>query len=267
MKNLSKYFIASLLGLFVLVSCEKPEGALYSGEANKTSFFGSKIGLILANGTLEIPIARTSTESELTVPVTLTAKGKGFTDVFKISAPVKFANGEAKTYVKVAYSDFSVIDPSTLSSTGNGLDVTVGLAYNFTLSIDKAVLSNSNVGNVDVTASSTLKFEDIGNATINSEEGWEEATIEVPIQKAVGVNVYKLIKPFGYNNFAFMINSDNTVTCPVQAIFQHPSYGPVSLSSVKGTYTPSEKKVVLNVGGYTVSAGSFGSGKEIIYLP
>lgn len=272
-KNNVNLIILLFLGVVFFVSCDEPEGALYSGEANKVSFFTSDLALTMTDGTLEIPVGRTSMDGELTVPVTLTAEGAGYTDVFKIASPVSFNSGEAKTYVNVAYSDFSVIDPSTLSISSNGLDVNVGLAFPFTLNIDKSFVSPSNDSTVNVLASNTVVFEELGTATLDSRDGWwggetEDDFLTPTVQKADGANVYKLVSPFGFNSFAFMIKSDGeTVVCPNQVIYDHSTYGAVTMGSVQGTYDAAEKKVTLTVGGYTVSAGSFGGGTEIIYLP
>lgn len=273
MKKLNINLVILFLGVLV-ISCESPEGALYSGEPNKASFFCKSINLVMTDGTLKVPIARTSKDDDFTVPVTLSADNPGYTDVFKIASPVTFNQGSAKTYVSVTYSDISGIDPSTLTAVGDGFDVIVGLAFPFTLTIDKSVVSYSNVPSVKVFASSTLEFEDYGTAVLDSREGWwggetEEDFLTPQIQKAVGVNVYKLIQPFGFNNFAFMIKSDNTVICPDQVIYDFgPSdYGPVSITSVAGYYDPEFNVVVLEVGAYRVAAGSFGGGVEIIYLP
>ena len=63
-----------------------------------------------------------------------------------------------------------------------------------------------------------------------------------------------------------MIKSDGkTVVCPNQIVYKHSSYGDVTMGSVTGSVTG--KVVTLNVGAYTVSAGSFGPGTEIITLP
>src|SRR5690606_4804256 len=84
------------------------------------------------------------------------------------------------------------------------------------------------------------------------------------IHKADGVNVYKVIEPFGFNNFVFMINADGTVSCPPQVIYMHSQYGPVTMrvssGKVEGDW------VVLNVSGYTVDEGSFGGGVAIAHI-
>lgn len=272
-KNSTYLFILLLIGAFLFVSCEDPEGTLYSGEANKVSFFNSNLTLVMTDGTLEVPIGRTSTDGAFTVPVTLTANGAGYTDVFTIANPVSFNAGEAKTYVNVAYSDFSAIDPSTLSVASNGMDVNVGLAFPFALNIDKSVVSPSNDTIINILASNALTFEGLGAARLDSRAGWwggetEEDILTPQIQKAIGANVYKLVSPFGANSFAFMIMSDGErVVCPNQIIFNHSSYGAVTMGNVTGVYNDAEKKITLTVGAYTVAAGSFGGATEIIYLP
>jgi len=259
--------IAYALGLATFfTSCEKPEGALYAGEANKVSFFNANASLNMEGGSISVPLGRTSTSGELSVPLTLTADGDGYTDVFVVAGAVMFADGQGKGYATVNYGDFSAIDPSTLSVSAVGLDVNVGLAFPITLSVDEGMTSPSAIGEVDVLASNQLEFESIGEATLNSIEGWWGEEYQVEVHKAVGANVYKLISPFEFNNFAFMIKSDGvTVICPNQVVYNHSTYGPVTMGGVTGSVV--DGKVVLNVTGYTVSAGSFGGGTEIITLP
>lgn len=272
MKKNNNLFII-LLGIVLLASCEKPEGALYSGESNKVGFLGSSINLPMSSESLKVPIGRTSTEGDFSVSVDLSAAGTGYTNVFK-AGQAQFPAGSGKTYVEVTYSNLASIDPSTLSVSASGMDVNVGLAYPFTLSVADDVASPAAKKKINVLAANTLEFESAGTAVLDSRAGWwggetEDDFLTPEIHKAKGVNVYKLISPFYFNNFAFMIKSDNTIICPNQIIYDFGSsgYGPVTMGTVKGTYYPTEKKVILQVGAYTVAAGSFGGGTEIIYLP
>jgi hypothetical protein len=270
MKNISKQLII-LLGIIVFASCEDPQGALYSGDPNKVGFLGSSINLTMGSESLKVPIGRTSTEGEFSVPVDLTATGTGYTNVFS-AGNAQFTAGSAKTYVEITYTNLASIDPSTLSVSANGMDVNVGLAYPFTLSVAEDAASPSARNSINVLAANTLEFESAGTAVLDSRNGWwggetEDDFLTPEIHKAKGVNVYKLISPFGFNNFAFMIKADNTILMPNQIIYNHSTYGPVTMGQVTGEYLPEYNAVVLNVGGYTVSAGSFGGGTEIIYLP
>lgn len=268
-----KNLLFILLGLVVFAGCENPEGALYSGEPNKVGFLGSTTNQVMGEGPIKVPIGRTSTEGDYSVVVDLTANGEGYTNVFS-AEQATFSAGSGKTYVNVNFTNLASIDPSTLSISANGLDVNVGLAYPFTLTIADDLVSQAGKKSIDVLASNALEFESIGQAVLNSNAGWwggetEDDYLTTEIHKAKGVNVYKLISPFGYNNFAFMIKSDNTVLMPNQIIydFGSGSYGPVTMGTVKGVYDPLNKVVTLTVGAYTVAAGSFGGGTEIIYLP
>jgi len=264
MKIINSLLVAASAILFT--ACDKTEGALYSGDTNKVSFLSATTSMNMEGGSLKIPVGRTSTAGELSVPVTLTASGEGYTNVFTVDGPLQFANGEGKSYVTVNYGDLSTIDPSSLPVASSGLDVNVGLAFPFTLSVAEENVSLSNIGSVTINASNALKFQDMGTVELNSEEGWQGEIFDVEIQKAEGANVYKVVSPFGANSFAFMIKSDGkTVVCPNQVIYNHSTYGAVSMSTVTGTVE--DGVVTLNVGDYTVSAGSFGGGVEIIKLP
>ncbi|QBR13384.1 MULTISPECIES: hypothetical protein [unclassified Sphingobacterium] len=262
--------ILNALGVFALVlsmtSCDKTEGPLYQGPEDKISFMSGTTSLAMESGVLEIPVGRTSTAGDLSVPVTLTATGAGYTDVFQVAGPVEFKAGEGKAYAKINYGDFSKIDPSTLSVSAVGTDVRAGLAFPISLNIDDKNISYSNIKKININASNILTFEDLGTTKLDSKGGWEGAVLDVKIQKAQGANVYKVVNPFGGGSFAFMIKSDGkTLTFPNQVIYNHPDYGPVSMTNVTGTV--SGKTVTINVAGYNVSAGSFGSGVEILTLP
>lgn len=248
-------------------SCEKTDGALYSGEPNKLSFFTPSLSVNMTGGSISVPIARTSSSGELSVPLNLTSTGAGYTNVFKLAGPVKFENGQAKSNVVVNYGDFSTIDPSSLSVVASGTDVNVGLAFPITVNIPAENASPSDMKSINVLASNALEFESKGTTELNSVEGWAEEVLTVNIQKAKGANVYKIVNPFGGGSFAFMIKADGkTVVFPNgQVIYKHSTYGDVTMNNVTGTVT--DNIVTLNVAGYIVSAGSFGSGKEIIKLP
>jgi hypothetical protein len=266
-------FLIMLLGILIFAGCEDPEGALYSGEPNKVGFLGSSTNQVMGDGPIKVPIGRTSIEGDYSVSVDLSATGVGYTDVFN-AGQAQFSNGSAKTYVEVTYTNLATIDPSTLSISAIGMDVNVGLAYPFKLTVSDDAVSQSGKKSINVLASNALEFESIGNSVLNSNAGWwggetEDDYLSIEIHKAEGVNVYKLISPFGFNNFAFMIKADNSILMPDQIIYDFGSsgYGPVTMSSVTGKYDPENNTVTLNVGAYTVSAGSFGGGIEIIYLP
>lgn len=267
MKKYIKYSLLVLGGMIGLASCDKTEGPTYSeGDSAKASFFTGTASVLMKNGVINVPVSRPATTSDLSLPVTLTATGAGYLDVFSAKEPVKFAVGEAKAYAKIAYGDLSGINPSALSVTPSGDDATVGLAFPLTLSLPKESISLANVQTVSLSATEVLEFEDKGLTQLDSRGGWGEDIRQVKIHKAKGANVYKITKPFGGNTIAFQIKSDGkTITCPDQVVAIHSDYGPVSMTKVTGTVVG--KIVTLNVGAYTVAAGSFGAAKEIITLP
>ncbi|MNE01961.1 hypothetical protein D3C87_536360 [compost metagenome] len=252
--------------LLFFSSCDKTEGALYSGEPNKVSFFNKTMKFNMEGGSISVPVGRTSTTGDFSFPVTLSATGAGYTNIFKLAGPVQFGSGEGKSYAKINYGDLSKIDPSTLSISPTNKDVAVGLAFPISLTIPDENVSSSNIKKVDIMATSILEFEDKGNVTMNSTDGWAGKVLNVKIQKAKTTSVYKLVSPFGENSLAFLIKADGkTVVFPNQVLGNDPDYGAVTMSDVTGTV--SNGVVTLNIGGYRVSAGSFGSGTEIINLP
>ena len=270
MKKNNIFLSLIILGLLVFAACDDVEGQLYQGEKDKVGFVASATNLDMTGDFLKVPVGRTSTDGSLTVPVTLSSTLPGYTNAFKVAGDVSFAPGEGKAYVNVDYSGYSNVDPNTLTLTANGFDVDVSLGFPFKLTIQEGLLSPSNKGTTTITGLSQLEFEDAGKGFIDSEEGWTEqpGKFEVSYQKAKGVNAYKVIKPFSNYNIAFMIGSDGvSVTFPKQIISPNAQYGPVSMEVSKAVYDADANTVTVTVSGYTVSAGSFGGGKEIFYLP
>jgi len=267
---MKKYFLKTLIvsSLFLgLTSCDKTEGPTLDDSSDKISFFSATTSLPMTGGSFLVPVGRTNVNAENSFPVTMTSAGVGYANVFKVDGPVKFNAGEGKSYVKVNYGDISKIDPSSLSITAiANNDVRVGLAFPISLNIADSLVSYGNKKKIDVNASSILEFEDLGNATLNSVNGWSGAIGPVRVQKAKTANVYKIISPFKANSIAFSVKSDGkTLTFPNQIAANHSTYGAVSMTSVTGTIVG--KTITINVGAYTVSAGSFGGGQEIITLP
>jgi hypothetical protein len=269
-KNYINYLIV-ILTVLILGSCEKdPKGTIYS-TPGLVSFVAPTYYPALSDNdgkVINVPINRTDKGAQLSVKVKLVSTLPNYTTVFTVPADASFAAGEAATNVKVAYSDLSLVDPTSLaisSTTGN--EIAVSLAFPFKLELnDLTLVSPSKVSSTTVNASKLLNFGAATEGMINSINGWYGDEYSVDIKKAVGTNVYQVVSPFGYRNFAFMIKSDGkTVVCPNQVIDKHSSYGDVTMGSVTGSVTG--KVVTLNVGAYTVSAGSFGGGVEIITLP
>lgn len=270
MKYIYKLLMIAILAI-IFVSCEKEnKGSLFNaGQADKASFLTKSGNWDLKSTTFKVPIGRTSMEGEFTAPITVTAKDPSYTKVFTISSPAKFAAGADKAEITLGYSDISTINPASLSIIPNGMDINVGLSFPITLKIDEKSVAYANIANFKIATSSNLEFEEIGTAKLDSKGGWAEKELTPKIHKAKGVNVYKLIQPFGQNSIAFMIKSDGkTVVFPNQPIDKIAPYGAVSMSNVKGAYNVAEKKVTLTVGGYLIPDGrSAGNGTEIIYLP
>ncbi len=266
MKKNSIFLSLMLLGLFVFAACDSTDGELYQGENDKVGFLASKTNMSMTGDYLQVPIGRTSTAGELIVPVTLTSKYPGYGNAFKVVGDAKFASGEGKTYVNVDYSKFGTVDPSSLTITPDGFDVGVSLGFPFVLTLQEGMVSPSNKGKTDVTALSDLKFASAGKGSING--SWNGPLENIAYEKAVGVNAYKVIKPHSNYNIAFLIGSDGvSVTFPKQVIDTHPSYGLVSMEVESAEYDAAANAVIVTVSGYTVSAGTFGGGTEIFYLP
>lgn len=255
--------------VLALSSCDKVDGPTYTPDATKASFLKSSGNFTMANGIIEVPVDRPASGVDVSIPITLTVAptDKDYLDVFSANDPIIFAAGELKSVAKIKYTDYSKINPSSLAVTPSGMDVNVGLAFPLILNIASANIAPRDVQKISVLASSSLEFENLGEATVDSRNGWEEAVIKAKVQKAKGANVYKLITPFGANSIAFMVKSDGkTIVFPKQAMAKDATYGAISMSNVTGSIVG--KVVTLNVGAYTIPDGrSFGDGIEIITLP
>lgn len=261
--------LITFLVLLLFASCEKEnKGELFSnGQADKVSFYTKSGNWDLSNATYKVSVGRTASESEFTAPIKITAKDNSYIKVFSITSPAKFMAGSDNAELTIGFSDLSTINPSDLAIIPNGMDVNVGLSFPIALEIDEKSIAYANISKYNIATSNTLEFEDLGTVKLDSKAGWSGEESSPKIQKAKGVRAYKLVQPFGKNSIAFMIMSDNKVVCPNQAIDVDSAYGTVSITNVKGTYDEANKKVTLTVGSYAVSAGSFGNGVEIIYLP
>lgn len=278
MKNKNIFLsLIMLLGLLVFTACDDVEGELYQGEADKVGFLAKSTNFDMIGGSIEVPVVRTSTDGELNIPATLTAKlrnpvtGKyydnpGYTDVFKVAGPVVFAPGESKAYLKVVYSNEGSIAPTGFTTSQDGNDVIASVAFPFALHIDEQFLSPSNVGTTEILGLSKLEFESVGTGFVNG--NWAGSIDGVVYEKAVGgTNAYKIINPYNDFNVAFLIKEDGNVVFPKQIIDVHPDYGPVSLEAQSASYNSEAHAVIVEVSGYTVSAGTFGGGIEIFFLP
>ncbi len=266
MKKNNIFLSLIFLGLFVFAACDSTDGELYQGEKDKVGFVAKATNLDMTGDYLKVPIGRTSTDGSLTVPVTLTSTRPGYTNAFKVAGDATFAPGEGKAYVNIDYSNYASVDPSALTLTANGFDVDVSLGFPFTLTIQEDMLSPTKNGTANITGLSKLTFASAGTGSING--SWNGPIENVKYEKAEGVDAYKVIAPHSDYNIAFLIGSDGvTVNFPKQVIDTHPSYGLVSIEVESAEYVASANAVVVTVSGYTVSAGTFGGGTEIFYLP
>lgn len=276
MKTIKLNILLIAVIALITVSCEQdPKGALYAGEAGKVSFLAKNYNPVLTDNDgnkILIPISRTSTDGDLSVGVTLKSSLAGYAGVFTVPNQVNFAAGAAASNVTVNYTDLSLINPGSLTvdldaKSTTGKDIVVKLAFPFDLVLaNKTLASPNKLDSVRVNASKVLNFQALGNGTLDSTDGWAGEVLNVAVEKAVGANVYKVKSPFGNRDIAFLIKSDGkTVTFPDQIIDKHSTYGNVTMGKVVGSITG--KVVTLNVGSYSVSAGSFGAGVEKITLP
>ena len=97
-----------------LVSCDKTEGTIYTPQDDKISFSAVSTNLTIEQGNVALPVSRSFKTGELSVPLSLSAAGEGYEDVFTLAGPVTFADGQATALANINVGDISTIDPSAL---------------------------------------------------------------------------------------------------------------------------------------------------------
>ena len=266
--KINKYFLGlAVILLGALTSCETDVkgDVMYTPMGQNISFETAKPSTITTSQsslTIPVRIIRSLTSGSYTANFTAEASEEG---IFSISngTSVTFAEGQGVVVMEV-----------TASNLEKGKDYT----YTLTLSpIDVAtadtITKKQNVSTV-ISIHSDYSWKKLGKGHYSSPEWWEDE-MDVEIQQAEGTNIYRMMDLFekGYN-IQFSIGSDNVVTVPKQASWNHSSYGVVYLegflnedkSGVAGVYDPATKQAPLTLQ-HTVSAGSFGAYTDVLTMP
>ena len=177
---------------------------------------------------------------------------------------VYFADGEKTAYTQVRFND-----------------MVMGNEYECTLCLSEAdaATTNPEYGKQILTTSILVRCDynwiSLGNGWYSSPEWWEDS-FYVPIERAEGSNVYRMIGLFesGFN-IQFTINSDNSVYVPAQPSWWHSSYGYIYLvgdangtsDSYAGTYDTATKTITFNLLHYVPGVGAFGTFVDTLIMP
>ena len=270
--KLGKYILGLAVVLATgLTSCNTDNiGAIYEPTAKNITFM--------------LPESSSLTKANnYTVPVTLSRSiiGEAYTaNVVIAEAYCITANGEkqdAKDNMKLANPQ-AVFDIGDSFATVNVEFVNMypGSKYYCTLVLSDADLKTaseigSQIPSSSVSVMCDFDWENIGNGHYISEEWWEEE-FDVPIERAKGTNLYRMIGLFqeGYD-IEFTIDGDK-VYVPKQGSWVHSSYGVVSLqgwageNNYAGPYDAATKTCTMALQ-HTVSAGSFGVFVDYLVMP
>lgn len=187
--NILKINTLVIAVLWTACACDTDvKGTLYDGDAGYAfSSHKHEVELLVSDGNrCLIPVCRNSPEGTAQLAVFLHTDSENAEGVFHIENPVvTFKEGETVADIVVGYSDINDL----------GLDED----YRFTLSFDSSLASPSGISSVSVSARRKLVFRNIGNAvytcTFFTQMG-APAVLEVPVEKADGANVYRLLDVF-----------------------------------------------------------------------
>lgn len=272
MKNLIK-ILASVALVYGVTSCNQDnEGNIYDPATTQLSFYSTVLNYGLTpsqNNVLTLPVTRTDKGAAASIGEfaldsvyqVINGKGKNITsqNVFTMkSSQANFNENSGEGTLQFSYADINDLDASSV--------------YKLYVSNKSSDISYSNIKQTIVSAQRVLTYAPIeGLAQVTSQWGNSagDATWETKVEKANEAEFYKL-KDFYTKggDIIFSVGSDNSVSVARQKDGEvHPSYGDVYVETDATKPNKKEGKVVTLYLKMTVSAGGFGTFKEVIVLP
>ncbi|MGL5228679.1 MAG: hypothetical protein ACRC77_10900 [Bacteroidales bacterium] len=272
MKNLIKIF-ASVALLYSMTSCNQDnEGNIYNPQTDQVSFYSNILnyGLTPAqNNVLTLPVVRTQKGAAAALgefaldSVYRVVNGKGTNvssqNLFVLkSSQASFADGAGEGAIQFSYTDINALDASSV--------------YKLYVSNKSKDISPTLIPQVVVSAQRVLTYTMMeGKAKVTSTWGNAvgQAQWETDIEKANEAEFYKL-KDFYTKggDITFSVGADGSVSVARQKDGEvHSSYGDIYVETDSAKPSKKEGKVVTLYLKMTVSAGSFGTFKEIVVLP
>ncbi len=252
MKRFLSIFALAALSCLMLAACSEDEDYV-PGQPEDPDCYGvyfpehrTSIELDPADGTdLTFTAARTNTADAITVPVSIKRGG----ETFSVSE-ISFAAGEAQTTFTVSFPDAEV-----------------GVTYDFDM-----IVEDSRYASIYSTNESGLyfnitrvKWNFLGTGTFRYSAFFSGDDVGLELYQRDGTDIYR-IPDWGGGVTLFFYMKDGVPTIDKQEIgYDHPSYGPVSVTSTDGEYD-AENNVYYFLNKYTVAAGSFGSNVEYFWL-
>lgn len=253
MKNLA-YILILASGLFFLNACDNndTDGTIYDGTNSEASFATESSDYTFSDGdpeSFEVTVQRGITSGAASVAVSV-SDPSGF---FTVPSAVEFADGAYEATIPVTFSRSKL---------------TAGKAYEIVISVPENPVSTKLVSH---TVTITRDYTWTPFATGEYYSGLFNQKWEQPLEKADGVNRYKLTAPFaeGYD-LTFDVAEDGSVTilAPQNASgtynfatgYVDKEYGMIYMELHPDTFIfdPAGKTIKINVN-YTISIGkSFG---------
>lgn len=263
---MKKYiFGLALLAGGLFTSCDTDNiSTIYETNAQNISFENDEASVTTkaSSASVTIMLTRSFTAGEYTAHYTLTTDDSGiFTD----------KNGGTATFADGQWSTFITIDAANMKG---------GTLYTcqLTLSNEDAQTADAVIGTetnttVDVSVMCDYNWVSLGEGLFTSNQMGDQWPVEV--QKADGVNLYKIVDIYGDGlDMTFEIASNNYVYVNTQWVWNYSSYGKVyavgdatgERNGLAGEYDPDTKTVYMAINLF-VSVGSFGTEVEILQLP
>ncbi len=272
MKNLIKIF-ASVALFCSMTSCDQAnEGNIYNPEVDQVSFYTNILNYGLTpdqNNVLSLPVTRSfkGAAAEMgdfaldKVELVLNGKPTDVTadNIFKLeSTKANFAEGTAEGSLQFSYADINALDASAI--------------YKLYVSNNSETISPTDVSKIVVSAQRVLTYATLeGKAKVTSEWGNADGLYEweVNVEKAKEAEFYKLKGLYkAGSDVVLSVADDGSVSVARQKDGEiHPDYGAIFVETDPTIASVKDGKVLTLYLQFTVSAGSFGTCKEVIVLP
>ena len=251
------YVTFAILALMLTSACEH-EGTIYEMPAGSALVsFPSDAAIfemVASDGNkVTVDLWRGNTQGAVSIPVTIDDETGG---VFKpAKSSFDFADGEGIAHLDITYPDINAFGGET---------------YKLTLSVDDSQVSPAGISSMTVSATRKLTPKFVGTGIYYSdwyEEEWEQdlyTTEEAPDF---------FILPDCWvrgTDFTFTVQNHQPVfPASFFSGYVHSSYGNVNLHTgeVVVEEVDGRKVMYIQITGYRVSAGSFGSGWEYFVFP
>jgi len=241
----------AVVAILCMNACDR-EGVIYTPD-NACVSFPSDVAvfeMVKEDGNkVTVQLNRGNTRGAVSIPVTIEDKTSG---VFKPSkSSFDFADGEGVAYIDFTYPDINAFGGET---------------YSVVLSVDEAQVSPSGISEMTVKANRKLTRVKVGTGIYYSD--WYEEEWPQDIYTTVEAPDYFILPNCWVKgtDFTFTIKNGQPVwPASFFSGYVHSSYGNVYIYT--GDSVIEDGVMYLQVTGYRVSAGSFGSGMEYFVFP